>query len=89
MTLIDKKQLKAQRRQANTDRVRAIDRMKYTHKWSTNLRPTGAYSSGRVHVDTYCKKCGMGIWNFKMKPMTCDEAVVYDIISNTSLPGAK
>ena len=78
---MDKKQLKAQRRQARGDQRREIDRMKLTHEWISD-KVFSAGGTRMQNTNIRCKKCGMGYWNFKMKPMTCEEVAVYDVISN-------
>ena len=83
--VMDKKQLKAQRRQARTDKQREIDRMKYTHDWVSD-KQYGVGGTRMQHVNVRCKTCGMPWWNFKMKPLTCNEFAVHEIIAFGAAP---
>jgi len=82
---LDKKQLKAQRRQARTDKAREVDGMKWTHDWTSDQQ----WNAGRTRMQNdniRCKRCGMGFWNFRMKPMTCNDVAVHEIITNSAAP---
>ena len=82
---MDKKQLKAKLRQERTDRQREIDRMKYTHEWVSD-RVYNNVGSRMQNSNVRCKNCGMGLYNFRVHPMTCAEATVHEIIAAKPLP---
>jgi len=78
---MDKKQLKAQRKKERNDRIREIDRMKWTHEWVS----TQVYSLNGTRMQNtniHCKKCGMGLYNFRVRPMSCSDVAVHDVISS-------